>query len=205
MAGSQAARYAVIKDPVHKALVYSEGFENLPIYSPIVFAKGVEKDMIKGVINTYASKLNAPNEKHAVVQINIERAEAALKSIRSSLDKSFEYERLWFDSGLPLLSPWLLEGVDSAPETIKPTVYGLIKSLLSTTESQVTAAEAEHNQKVAAATIPTATRTSLSTLLAEWSENAHTELRDQLDVAFGSPDWSKLLGGSFPGALTTWA
>jgi len=190
--GSSAARYSVVRYPVHKTLVFSEGLQGLPTYAAIVSAEGTEKEMIRGAINTPWSGLRPVDESNAVVTVNVERAEAAIRTFRKSLGNSIEYEHAWYDSGLPTLSNWLLEGSQPTSDIVKPTVHRLIASLLSATETRIIAEETERLQKITSTTIPPATRTSLSKLLSIWSENAHTELRDQLELAFDSPSWRKL-------------
>ncbi|KAL8826771.1 MAG: hypothetical protein Q9191_003595, partial [Dirinaria sp. TL-2023a] len=198
LAPSPTARYAVVTNAMHKALVYSEGLQNLPVYTPVIEAEGAEKEMVKGAINIRDSGPHVPEEASPIVQINIERAEAALQTIRNSLDNSIDYEQLWFSSGLPALSSWLQEGTASDQSAIKPTVQRLIESLLSITDARIRTAETEHLQRLASTAITPTTRSNLSALLAQWSENAHTELRDQLDVTFDSPSWRKLAWWKLP-------
>jgi len=198
IAGSSAARYSVVRYPVHKTLIFSEGLQGLPTYATIASAKGVEKEMIKGVVNTSWSSLRPPDGSDIVVAVNVERAEAAIQTFRKSLGNSVEYEHAWFDSGLPTLSNWVLEGSQPTSGSVKPIVHRLIASLLSATEIRIIAEETERLQKIASMTIPTATRSNLSNLISMWSENAHTELRDQLDLAFDSPGWRKLAWWKLP-------
>lgn len=195
---SSAATYSVVRYPVHKTLVFSEGLQRLPTYTAIVSAKGAEKEMIKGAINTPWSGLRPVDDFDAVDAVNIERAEAAIRTFRKSLGNSIEYEHAWFDSGFPTLSNWLLGGSQPTSALVKPTIQRLVASLLSVTETRIAAEETERAQKIASTTIPPATRTSLSRLLSIWSENAHTELRDQLELAFDSPGWRKLAWWKLP-------
>lgn len=198
IAGSSAARYSVVRYPVHKTLVFSEGLQGLSTYTAIVSAKGVEKELIKGVINTPWSGLRPVDGSDAVVAVNVERAEAAIQTFRKSLGNAVEYEHAWFDSGLPPLSSWLLEGDQPTSDFVKPVVHRLIDSLLSATEVRIIAEETERLQKTTLTAIGPATRMSLSKLLSIWSENAHTELRDQLELAFDSPGWRKLAWWKLP-------
>ena len=154
--------------------------------------------MIKGTINTPWSNLQVASNSSAIVPVSIERAEVAIQTFRKSLGNSIEYERAWFDSGLPTLSTWLLEGIDPAPQTVKLTIRRLITSLLSATESRIKTEETERLEQFYSTAIPSATRSSLSKLLSAWSENAHTELRDQLSLAFDSPSWRKLAWWKLP-------
>ena len=190
VASSAAARYSVIRHPVHKALIYGEGLRNLATYGNIVSAQNEEKDMVKGTINRAWTNLQSAYDPDTVVPINVECAEAAIRTFRESLTNSVEYEHAWFDSGLPPLSGWFFEGTISA--AFKPTVRRLIASLLSDTENRILAEEAERLQQLKSSEIPSSTRSNLSRLLSAWSENAHTELRDQLDLAFDSHAWRKL-------------
>lgn len=78
----------MVRYPVHKTLVFSEGLQGLPTYAAIVSAKGTEKEMIRGAINTPWSGLRPVDESNAVVAVNVERAEAAIRTFRKSLGNS---------------------------------------------------------------------------------------------------------------------
>ena len=195
---SSAARYSVVRYPVHKALVFGDGLTNVSAYTPVTAAEPPENKMLKGAINTRWIDTLEHESDVMVVLVNIDHAEAAITTFRQSLENSVSYEHTWFSSGLPNLSTWLLRGLDAPSNTTKPTIYNLVCSLLSSTESRILASETERLQKLASTAISPSTRTELSKLITAWSEKAHTELRDQLSLAFSSPAWRKLAWWKLP-------
>ena len=198
MTNSSAARYSVVRYPVHKAIVFGDGFTNPSAYSAITAAGKPECEMLKGAINTRWIDTLEHESNAMVVPVNIDHAEAAITTFRESLDNSVSYEHTWFSSGLPNLSAWLLHGLDTQPDSIKPSIPNLVSSLLSATELRILVSETEHLQKLASTAISPPIRTELSRLITSWSEKAHTELRDQLSLAFSSPSWHKLAWWKLP-------
>lgn len=198
VASSSTTRYSVIRYPVHKALVYGEGLLDISTYEAITSAKDEEKDMVRGILNTPWSNLHQNGGTTVIAPINVDRAEAAIQTFRESLGNSVEYEHAWFDSGLPRLSNWFLKGSASTSAALRPTIHRLINLILVTTENRILVEEAERLQQAASIAILPATRSNLSRLLSTWSENAHTELRDQLDLAFDSRAWRRLAWWKLP-------
>ena len=195
---SSAARYSVVRYPVHKALVFGDGFSNLSQHSAITTAEYPESEMLKGAINTRWIDTLEHESSAMIVPVNIDHAEAAITTFRQSLDNSVSYEHTWFSSGIPNLSTWLLPGQNTTSGAIKPTLRNLISSLLSATESRILASETEHLQTLASKAIQPSTRSELSNLITAWSEKGHTELRDQLSLAFSNPSWRKLAWWKLP-------
>ena len=126
MMNSSAARYSMVRYPVHKSLIFGDGLVNLSAYSAITVVQEPENEMLKGAINTRWIDTLEQESNGMVVPVNIDHAEAAITTFRQSLDNSVSYEHAWFSSGLPSLSTWLLSGLDTSPGTIKPTIQNLI-------------------------------------------------------------------------------
>ena len=198
MANSSAARYSVVRYPVHKALILSDGLSDLSAHSSITSAQSPENEMLKGAVITGWIDTIEQESKAVVMPVNINHAETAISTFRQSIDNSISYERTWFSSGVPNVSTWLLAGLDSTPATLKPTIRNLVYSLLSTTSSRIQSSEADYLQTTASKAIPSSTRSVLSNALTAWSERAHTELRDHLSLAFSSPSWRKLAWWKLP-------
>lgn len=198
MQNFSASKYSVVRYPVHKALVLGDGFSNLSQHSAITTAQEPESEMLKGAINTRWIDTLEHESSAMIVPVNVDHAEAAITTFRQSLENSLSYEHTWFSSGVPNLSTWLLSGQHTTSGTIKPTMRNLISSLLSATESRILASETEHLLSLASKAIQPSTRSELSNLITAWSEKAHTELRDQLSLAFSSPSWRKLAWWKLP-------
>lgn len=192
---SSAGSYQTITYPVHKALVLAQRLKSTrALLSPRLGSEaGAGEDMILAVVNTPWSSLSPAFEPlNPIKVINLDRAEEAIATFRKSLDNSFHYEHEWFDSGLPQLSTWLIEGTESLPGMVKPTIRRLIETLVANVEEAIQKEEASVMKVQASSVVPQATRDKMNAYLANWAEAAHIELRDKLDRAFSSKQWRKL-------------
>ncbi|KAL8722983.1 MAG: hypothetical protein Q9225_000599, partial [Loekoesia sp. 1 TL-2023] len=150
--------------------------------------------MVTAVVDTPWSSLSTKDQLlDPVKPINLDHAEEAIATLRKSLDNSFNYEHAWFDSGLPKVSAWLIEGTETLPTILKPTIQRLIETLTASVEDAVDQEESEQWQKQASTVVPHSTRDLMNTFIANWAEAAHTELRNQLDIAFNSKSWRRLV------------
>lgn len=180
--------------PVHKALMYQEGLKNLDTFATIEAHadKGQEGRLFKGVIDWSWSTLQQRDKADEPVSpINLALAEAAIETFRRSLDKSIEYEHMWFDAGMPVLSAWLLEGTESHTESVKPVVKGLIQTICDKVDQGILREEVLTVQQEKAAAVPSATKVIISQGITRWAENAHNELRDRFNAAIASKIWRK--------------
>ncbi|KAL8635383.1 MAG: hypothetical protein Q9228_007120, partial [Teloschistes exilis] len=192
---SSAGSYQTITYPVHKTLVLAQGLKSTrALLSPRLGSEaGAGEEMILAVVNTPWSSLSPAFEPlHPIKVVNLDRAEEAIATFRKSLDNSFNYEHEWFDSGLPQLSTWLIEGTESLPGMVKPTIRRLIETLAANVEEAIQKEEASVMKVQASSVVPQATRDKMNAYLANWAEAAHIELRDKLDRAFSSKQWRKL-------------
>lgn len=192
---SASGRLSTVTYPVHKALVLAQGGDALRIRLPSRPGKrsSVGGNMVTAAVDTPWEKLSSVEEPlHPVMPINLDRAEEAISMFRESLDNSFDYEHAWFESGLPKLSTWLTEGTEALPAVLKPAIARLIAVLAANVEHAIDQEESEQLQTQASSVVPTLTRDTMNRFLANWAEAAHTELRDELDLAFNSNNWRKL-------------
>lgn len=126
------------------------------------------------------------------VAIDLDLGTQALDKFRESIANSVFYERGWFRSGMPALTAWLAHSASTASSEIKPAVRDLINSLLSDADESIKIEDGQRLQELLDSSIPEPTKSAILSSLALWAEHAHTELRDQLDVAFASKHWRKI-------------
>jgi hypothetical protein len=181
--------------PVHKALILGEGL-NGAIHFGAITPNGIDEeihDVVKMAVDLPVSSDQMGLEVPAnSVPINIDIATKALGSFRESIQNSIAYERGWFQSGLPTLSDWLVEGLQTS-EPIKPTMKALVSSILEEVETCILKKElAGHAKQFSVRTEPDVT-VSIVGHLESWAEQSHAELRDQLDEAFTAKNWHKLV------------
>ncbi|KAF2705871.1 hypothetical protein K504DRAFT_439169 [Pleomassaria siparia CBS 279.74] len=188
-----SATTSIVPYPVHKTLVLGDGLDSAVEYGKFTWdVVGDMPDMVKAAVDLPPPMKEMESEKHSTcAAVNIEAGTAALASFRLSIANATIYEQGWFKSGMPILSEWLVQGMNSS-ETPKPALKRLVESLVDDAENRITEADtAELNHLVTAALHPDVTQSILDHL-ETWAEKSHAELRDELDEAFSARNWHKL-------------
>ncbi|KAG9376344.1 hypothetical protein A1F94_012891 [Pyrenophora tritici-repentis] len=179
--------------PVHKTLVLGEGLDSAIAFGRFS-ANGLDEvdDTVKLAVDLPVSSEESPSETRSrSAPINIEVGTKALGSFRESIQNSIIYERGWFKSGLPTLSNWLVQDVQTS-DAIKPTMKTLITSLTDDVEAKLLKEDTARLQELASIPTDQDVKASIVGHLETWAERSHAELRDQLDEAFTSKNWHKL-------------
>ncbi|KAI0865230.1 hypothetical protein F4860DRAFT_462795 [Xylaria cubensis] len=185
---SDAGRYTPIAAPVHKALVVADGIRGAASVLSSMPASENVSGVLKYAVNIPEYK---PTEASSLpfTPIDINTARTGLGLVRKDIGRAIEYEHLWFQSNIPQLVDWLKADILTTPGNItKPPIRELIASLLRNTSAALRAEEARLSSSRNARTHPR----TLDGGLAEWAESAHSELQEQLDVAFSGGRWRKL-------------
>ncbi|MCJ1264789.1 hypothetical protein MMC22_004664 [Lobaria immixta] len=191
MPNSTTGRTSTILYPVHKALVYAEGLQDIASLSSS--ESHASSSMVRGVVDAGWTDLQRGTiAEQTLSPINLALAESAIDSFRKSLDKALEYEHAWFGSGLANVSAWLVDGVNVEPSNLKPTLRKLIETISNNAEEAILQERRAKTRQLALSAISASTRESLNQDLTRWAELAHTELREQLNYAFLSRNWKKL-------------
>ncbi|KAK6084748.1 hypothetical protein SCUP515_01244 [Seiridium cupressi] len=187
---SSTGRYTPITTPVHKALLVTGG---------IMGAASVTSMPLSESADVIAAAVNIPEYKARddaalpFTPIDVAAADVGLGLIRRSLNDAMEYEHMWFQSNVPKLVDWVRSDVASTTDgTTKAPVRRLIASLLQSATNAIHLDEARALSSSLAASTTNKSTTHLETGLAKWAESAHTELQEQLDLAFSSRRWRKL-------------
>ncbi|KAI0380841.1 hypothetical protein F5Y04DRAFT_92815 [Hypomontagnella monticulosa] len=187
---SDTGRYTPITTPVHKSLIVADGI--LGAASIVSMPTLESKNVITAAVNLPEYK-PADTSLLPFTPIDVGTASLGLGLVRKDLKNAIEFEHLWFQSNIPKLVEWLKADIMASTEgTTKPPVKELIASLLRNTSA---ALESEQARQLSSPLKATASTTSLQTLqssLDDWAESAHTELQEQLDLAFSSRRWRKL-------------
>lgn len=181
-------RVTPITTPVHKALLITDGLMGavnisaLPILEDkdailtAVDLQGVDKDQLGATFEIF----------------DVKRADQGIALFRKAAGNGITYERQWFASNVPALATWLKSGIKPSTET-KPAVRRLIASLLQNTLATVQAEESRTVSRVVrSSTASPILSEGLNDGLALWSQKAHAELQDELDLAFTGRRWRKL-------------
>ncbi|KAJ0334213.1 hypothetical protein COL5a_000261 [Colletotrichum fioriniae] len=187
---SNTGRYTPITTPVHKALVVSGGVMGAASVAALPLAE--YRDTVFGAVNLP----EYPVEKEAGVTfqpIDVSVGSKGLDLIRQNIGNAMEYERAWYKSNVPVLIQWLKTGVQTDEgQATKPAVRLLVASLLRNALAEI---EAEESRLLSGRLSTEAASSGLTVMnerLAQWSQFAHEELQQQLDLAFAGTRWRKL-------------
>ncbi|KAI1821970.1 hypothetical protein F4861DRAFT_423616 [Xylaria intraflava] len=183
-------RYNTITTPIHKALVVADGIHGAAsvLSMPSLKSAGV----LKYAVNFPEYK---PTETASLpfTPIDTGAANIGLGLVRKNISNAIEYEHLWFQSNIPKLVEWLkADVITTSGEVTKPPVRDLITSLLEDTLASI---QAEEARQLNFTPSPINKHTSLKPIeegLSEWAESAHSELQEQLELAFSSKRWRRL-------------
>ncbi|KAI1115907.1 hypothetical protein F5Y14DRAFT_409688 [Nemania sp. NC0429] len=187
---SSTGRHTPVTTPVHKALVVADGMHGAAsvMSLPTVETPGVLKYAVNMPGYNPAETSPLP-----FIPVDTSMARIGLGLIRKNIGNAIEYEHLWFQSNLPKLVEWLKAGALEAPNNItKSPVRELIVSLLKNTSASIRAEQSKLLDTSASSANTPASIRRIESALSEWAEGAHSELQEQLDVAFSSRRWRKL-------------
>ncbi len=187
---STSGRLSTVTFPVHKALIYQEGLQDLNSIPKISMHEG---GMFKVIIDWSWSTLQQQSQSaQSVSPINLALGEAAVDAFRQSLQRSVEYEHLWFDAGMSGIMAWILDGTASQNGSLKPAIRGLLQTICSNAIKAIAQEHESSVQRQKDSTISDSTKEIIDQGISIWAENAHTELRDRLNGAFHSKSWRRI-------------
>ncbi|KAI1305679.1 hypothetical protein F5Y03DRAFT_355560 [Xylaria venustula] len=187
---SSTGRHTPITTPVHKALVVADGIHGAA--SIFSMPKSEDSAVLKYAVNMPEYK-PAETSLLPFTPIDINIASIGLGLVRKNISNAIEYEHLWFQSNIPKLVEWLKADVLMTPDNVtKPPVRELITSLLRNTSASIRDEESKLLKLSSSSGSTHTALTSIESGLSEWAESAHSELQEQLDIAFSSRRWRKL-------------
>ena len=185
---SNTGRYTPVTSPVHRSLVVSKGL--MGAATLLNYPIDTDRDVVRTAVNLKIDPSDTGSALPCQV-VNIPLATEALQAFRESVDNALLYERSWFASGIPGILDWVKLGTASRDE-MKAPLRKLIESLLRHTTMAIEAAQARQLDAALLNRVSSADLTGLRRGLSQWAEQAHTELRDQLDIALNGHRWRKL-------------
>ncbi|KAG6011883.1 hypothetical protein E4U43_008054 [Claviceps pusilla] len=198
---SAADRMSPISTPVHRALLVADGLSGAVSMTALLpVAAHEEAGSIAAAVQFEGLRADSSQLGRTTFDIiDVSLAEQGVRLFRQGPQHGMDYERLWFASNIPVLMDWLKKGASSssAGET-KPAVRKLIASLLQNTLSEAQRLEARARSRSASAASADAINghdpqvAALNGRLVDWAQCAHSELQEELDLAFGGRRWRKL-------------
>jgi hypothetical protein len=189
---SNSGRHIPITLPAHKSLVLADGIMGAATLMSHL-SDDVNQEMVKTAVNfPTAIKVGEQVSSLPFQVLDIAKGDGGLQAFRKNIETALDYETKWYESGLGDVLEWLRDGTETTQGELKPPVRKLIESIL---KNAGTAHQVEHLRQLSAALSLKITSSKLHSLqsgLAEWSEQSHKELRDELDIAFNGHRWRKL-------------
>lgn len=195
---SNTGRFTPITTPVHKALLVTEGIMGAASVAPLPILENRGAVLAAVDLPGYATIHRGSDNDITFQPIDVAAARKGVHLIRENLGNAMDYEKLWHQSNLPALKSWLKTGVqaveDAAGDTkaTKPALLELVASLLENTASAIQREEDARLGGLLSSEVAAPGRATLSRALAAWSQSAHEELQQQLDLAFSGRRWRKL-------------
>lgn len=188
---SSTGRYTPITTPVHKALLVADGLLGATAVMAMPLAESA--DVVAAAVNIPEYK-SSNDATLPFTPIDVGTAGVGLDLVRRSLNDAMRYEHMWFDSNVPKLAEWVKADVSTTDGKTKAPVRRLIASLLQNATNTIHLEQARAIASSQASPTPVAFEPAghLESSLASWAESAHTELQEQLDLAFSSRRWRKL-------------
>jgi hypothetical protein len=187
---SSTGKYTPVTTPVHKALLVGDGI--LGAASLVELPVQAEPEIITSAVDL-PGLVQEDRDQVPFQVIDVSLARSALASFRESLDNAMNYEHDWFKSGVPELLQWVKAGtLDTPGGPMKSPVHALILSVLVDASRRIQYEESRQLSALLSSKVSSSALDSLRDDLNLWAQRAHTELRDQLDVAFEGRRWRKL-------------
>ncbi|KAE9579290.1 hypothetical protein CGCF415_v004064 [Colletotrichum fructicola] len=187
---SSSGRYTPVTTPVHKAIVVSEGIMGAATVAALPLA--AYRDSVLAAVNLPKYPVEE-GEQLAFQPIDVSVGSKGLDRIRENIGNAMEYERAWYKSNVPAIVEWLKAGVENNPAgATKPVVKTHIASLLRNALAGIEAEQGRLTSGRLSAEVASPKLAVMNDRLAEWSQFAHEELQQQLDLAFAGTRWRKL-------------
>ncbi|KAL3422896.1 hypothetical protein PVAG01_04643 [Phlyctema vagabunda] len=188
---SSTGRYTPVTTPVHRAIIVGDGLIGASrlLALPSLDARDSE---ITWAAMDLQTTVKDDERSLSFPIVDTALATSALGLFRQSVNNALRYEQDWFSSGVPVVVDWLKSGSGTPGESMKEPLRSLISSLIENTYSRIDEEERKGLGSLLADTISSKDLKALKVELSAWSEFAHTELRDDLDVAFEGRRWRKL-------------
>jgi hypothetical protein len=183
---SSTGRYTPVTTPVHKAFIVGDG-----LLGGVTLLK-YPSDINREIVGAGVDLQTGTAEERAALPFqtfNVKAGTAALDVFRQSVNNALDYEQRWFASGIPEVQEWIKAGTGPRDGETKPVVLRLVQSLLEDTSKAIAATETLRFSALLEAKVSSSELQGLRQETSRWAERAHTELRDQLDVAFHGQRW----------------
>jgi hypothetical protein len=185
---SSTGRYTPVTTPVHKSLIIAEGI--MGAASVLAYPTDVDRDLIGTAVDMVVGASEIPELPFKVIDVTL--GSEALETFRQSLDNALIYEQNWFTSGIPEILEWIKSGAGPTNGQTKEPLRKLIESVILNATASIEAEQARQLSAALSAKVSAKELDDLRLGLSEWAVRAHTELRDQLDIAFEGRRWRKL-------------
>lgn len=196
---STTGRYSQVTYPVHKAVTIGSGLTGIRNVPSLASEEpeGPVRRMITAAVDVPWQNPEQVLAEDGLYVISFAQAEKALAEIRQSTSQSISYEHDWIGSKVADINGFMLDGTLPST-TVKPAHRTLISNIISNAQEALKAHDAKAASTVGTIEDVAQSLKPLEDTISDWSERAHTELRDELANAFASRSWRKLAWYKLP-------
>ena len=192
---SSNGRVGFVRYPVHKAVIVAEGITGALEYGrfPTTLTDGNLVSAALSLPLRPSSGTKSAEHEATGNAVDLDLAEHALSLFRTSKANGAQFSEEWQRSRMPALSEWIAGSQQAQSGSgFNSAVHNLISSVITTTATSITAAEAAETALVTSATVPDTKRSDLQSAVSTWSADAHRDLQTNLDSAFTtSSSWRR--------------
>ena len=178
---------------VHMALVVGDGVLGAAEVLRVLPVGEAWGGIVAGAIDFKGIGGSELADSPLVVGVNVDAGQEGLELLRADVQNVKQYETLWARGNVSRVSEWLRKGALPSEEGVmKAPVRALIGSLLRGARAAVQEEEARDLSVERQGKLSPGAVAHLDRALADWAQDAHQELQQQLDAAFTTRPWSKL-------------
>ncbi|KAK4137495.1 hypothetical protein BT67DRAFT_371663 [Trichocladium antarcticum] len=172
------------------ALVVGDGV--LGAASILALPIAAQRHVVAAAVN-FAKLAEADLAGCPIARVNVDAGDEGLELFRADVGNAMEYNALWSEANVRRISEWLRRNAMPSGEGVtKKPVRLLITSLLQSASAAIQKDEVRDLPEELTPKVSPDSVAQLDLALAKWAQDAHEELQQQLDVAFGSRSWRKL-------------
>ncbi|CCU79266.1 familial paroxysmal dyskinesia/FPD1 [Blumeria hordei DH14] len=185
---SRTGRQSQVTMPVHRTLIVSEGL--LGMAMTLKFSTNVDNNIIATAVD-----LKVPDVQKSTVPcyfFDISSADHVLKTCRNIANGSLLCGKPWLTSGIPQIQEWLVRNTSPTKALMKPPLKNYIELLVQDVATAIESEQIRYLSTASTSTLSPEVTARLQQDLEKWKFLGHSELQEQLEIAFNGRRWHKL-------------
>jgi hypothetical protein len=187
---AETESFTSVTYPVHKSILLGSGFNDLLAMGRLVPPSSSQSENVMFAIQESTPSEAQSEEDFAFV--DLQKAEQAIKELRSSVSNAHDYQVHWSKSHMSSLTDWLIRGTDSAQGILKKPIETFITQILVDTLTKISSSLQRLSIGTTKDVVANDSALEIATDLQKLSERAHAEIQQEIDVWAQSRVWDRL-------------